>query len=115
MALTVATVQPHAGVDVWGSVRIARTRVTFDASYATGGESFNADLYLPNATVQAVEVIPRPVLGSPNTAYEVQYDHTNKKLLAFWVDTTVDGAPFAEVASTTDLSGLVVDIIIYGS
>ena len=43
---------------------------------------------------------------APNSGYVFEYDATNEKIKAFWVDTTTDGAPMAEVADETDLSGV---------
>lgn len=107
MALTVSA--PYPAADVWGTRHIAMVTATFDASYATGGEAFDPASYGIIGTPFAVLASVRP--GTDN-AYVVQYDRTNKKLMAFWVDTTVDGAPLQEVASTTDLSSLVVDLVI---
>lgn len=72
--------------------------IAFDSSYPTNGESITtiADKF---ATVYGV-------LVSPASGYTFEYDIANKKVKAFWVDTTVDGAALAEVANTTNLSAL---------
>lgn len=107
MALTVSA--PYPAADVWGARRVALVTATFDSSYATGGEAFDPASYGIVGTPFMVLAEPRP--GTADT-YVVRYDSANKKLMAFWVDTTVDGAALAEVASTTNLSALVVDVLV---
>jgi hypothetical protein len=107
MALSVSA--PYPAADVWGTRRVAIVTVTFDSSYATGGEAFDPASYGIAGKPAAVIVAPRPLTSS---GYVVQYDRVNAKLMVLWVDTTVDGAALAEVANTTNLSTLVVDVII---
>jgi hypothetical protein len=72
--------------------------VDFDASYPTGGEALTPnDFGLSKIEMMIIE---------PNGGYVFEYDATNSKIKAFWVDTTTDGAPLAEVVDTTDLSGV---------
>lgn len=111
MAVSVSTVTKGRSNDVWGTRQIGLFRVTFDSSYPTGGEAFDLKAYGFQGPAQAVFVAQR----DPNNAqYVVQYDHDAEKLVAFWVDTTVDGAALAEVANTTNLSTLVVDVLVIG-
>ena len=68
----------------------SRVLVDFDASYPTGGELFDADLFTRG---EQIEVRISPAFG-----YTFSYDATNKKILA-WVNG-------AQVANATDLSGV---------
>jgi hypothetical protein len=103
MALTVSTgVTNHEGIK-----RVWRGTVTFDASYATGGEAFVPENY-GFVTVDKVEV-------DPSVGYVPEYIASTDKILVRWVDTTTDGAPLAEVASTTDLSAVVFPVTIRGN
>ena len=47
--------------------------------------------------------------------YVFEWDNTNSKIKAFWVDTTTDGAPLAEVVNTTDLSAVAPYFVIVGN
>lgn len=98
MAVTVADViGPAPYLDRWMVVK----QVTFDNSYAgAGGEPLtHAQLGFRSAP-DYVKVSP------PTSGHVVAYDNAAEKLKAMWVDTTVDGAPLAEVAGTTDLSAV---------
>lgn len=107
MALTVnETVLPLP------NVRIAHAAVTFDSSYATGGEALAAsDLGLPYISFILTNVRPSDTGGVDG--FVVHYNRSTGKLQAYWVDTTTDGAALAEVANTTDLSGVVVDVLAF--
>lgn len=99
MALTVANANPELP-----NVRVAAARVTFDSSYPTGGEAISAaDLGL-NKIDFVVATAP---------GYVLNYLASTGKLLAYWVDTTVDGAAMAEVANTTDLSAVVANVLAF--
>lgn len=74
--------------------------ITFDNSYATGGEALTPAM-LGLGTVDFVSF-------STNGNFSVVWDRANNKLKAF----TAAGA---EVANATDLSTLVVDIFAVGS
>lgn len=94
MGLTVAVTSNQ----VVGARRQVVGTVAFDSSYPTGGEA------LTPATLGliAVDHINVPA----KSGYTFEYDYTNKKLLAYWVDTSVDGAAQAQVVDTTNLSTL---------
>lgn len=97
MALTVSLNRPS----VMGDLRVASGTITFDSSYPTDGEALTA----ATLGLQSLSVfLPTPAQDA-NGAVVVGYDHTNSKVKAYWVDTTVDGAEMAEVADTTNLSG----------
>lgn len=79
MALTVTKKLPNGQPDaIGGFTWFAVAAVTFDNSYATGGESLTAaDLgFQPNVTI--VQLTAHPASG-----FHFEYDYTNKKLKAF--------------------------------
>lgn len=120
MAVTVST-GTHAGRDGLNALAARYTsivRVTFDSSYPTGGEPFDPKKYV-GFTPAVVLVIPRYSSGATGAAGRVfEYDHTNKKIVAFQQkDPAAAGGAdiqLPEVANTTDLSGVVVDVVIIG-
>lgn len=86
--------------------------VAFDDSYPTGGEAFNAESQTGFRDVEQVWIAPK-------NGYTFQYVDSataaNRKIKAYWVDTSVDGAAQAEVADTTDLSGVTgVQVMVWG-
>lgn len=95
MALTVTEVTRNVGP---GNRKEVIATVAFDSSYPTGGESLAPSLL----GFQAFDFVSFTNTGG----YVFEFDHTNSKVLAYWVDTTTDGAPLAQVANTTDLSGV---------
>jgi len=88
--------------EVPGTRREVRGTITFDSSYATGGEAVTlTQLGLTRLDWLSVETTDGHVPawdGSTSTP----------KVKLFWVDTTTDGAPLAEVPSTTNVSTVVV-------
>ena len=85
------------GHGVAGDVFIRRGTVNL-GTYATGGIAITrSDL---SFAVSVVDLDVRPTDG-----YVFTWDKTGGKILAYWVDTSVDGAPMAEVPDSTDLSG----------
>ena len=80
--------------------------VTFDSSYPTGGESF-APADIGFIVFDRVEV-------DSTDGFVFEYDAANEKIIAYWVDTTTDGAAMAEVAAATDLSAAVANVTVYG-
>ena len=88
--------------EVPGTRREVRGTITFDSSYATGGEAVTlTQLGLTRLDWLSVNTTDGHVPawdGSTSTP----------KVKLFWVDTTTDGAPLAEVPSTTDVSAVVV-------
>jgi len=112
MAVTVSTgvTKGRAGPNALGARPTAVYSITFDSSYPTNGEAVNLAA-LCGFTPAFVFFSQRaPLTGG----YHFVWDRTNKKILVFWVDTTVDGAAMAEVANTTNLSTLVVDVLLVG-
>ena len=88
--------------EVPGTRREVRGTITFDASYPTGGEAVTLTQLgltrLDWLTVNTTDGHVPAWDGSTSTP----------KVKLFWVDTTTDGAPLAEVPSTTDVSAVVV-------
>jgi len=118
MGLTVTQSKRNS---VAGSKVTAFVTVAFDDNYPTGGELFDATSYIKNP--DSVLITNDAALG-----YIVRYDATNKKLKAFesgnatmdqtpTADLTLNilQSPLAEVADTTDLAALTVDLVISGS
>lgn len=83
-----------------GSGEIKIGKVTFDASYPTGGYSFTVPLRYPYMVIAS------------GGGYIYEWDRTNKKLkvLYFDYDAAADGAA-VEVPNGTDLSGVTADFI----
>lgn len=74
------------------------TTIAFDSSYPQNGEPLTAnDIGMDQ--IDSIRI-------DPKNGYTFEYDYTNAKVKAFWVDTTVDGAPQAEVTDTTDLQAV---------
>lgn len=103
MALTVTTNKPILS----GSVRQVSGTITFDSSYATGGEA----LPLSSLGMYAlVEFEAQNASSSATNAYVVSWDRsqTSPKLKAFQGDNAnAAAAPLIEVPNTTNLASLV--------
>lgn len=104
--MTVAVTQvgtPH----VMGDLQVRIAELAFDSSYPTGGESVTPAMFGLN-TIDFL-------LAEPAGGYTFEYVHATSLLIARWVDTTVDGAPQAQVADTTNLSGVTgIRVIAFG-
>lgn len=86
--------------------------VDFDSSYATGGEAFNAESEAGFSDIVQVWVAPK---NGFTFEYVDSATAANRKIKAFWVDTTTDGAAQVEVTSTTNLSTVTgVPVIVFG-
>lgn len=79
-------------------LKIVTGTVAFDASYPTGGEAAT------DISGHFTEVLG--VMLAPTAGYTFSYDKATNKVLAYWVDTSVDGAAQAQVADTTDLAAV---------
>lgn len=102
MALTVAKISGVSTDFVEGNKKVRVRTVTFDSSYATGGEALTAsDFGLRVLT----EVRPHGAFRTTDatSAVTVSYDHTNAKLVAYWGNAG-SASVLPEVTSTTDLS-----------
>lgn len=103
---------PAATDDVWGRLRVRIGAVTFDASYPTGGEALAAGDF---GLAEFVSVVPLPRPTGAASKRVVQWDPAAEKLVALQGDNdgVADGA-LVEVPNATDLSTLVVDVIVLG-
>lgn len=106
MALTVSA--PSSKRTTFGRFHAQIGTVTFDSSYATGGETLNAHSFDMS---EILFVIPVPVAAG----YVVVPDSGHTVLQAFYGDNNnaSDGA-LIEVPNATDLSTLVVDVVVIG-
>ena len=95
MALTV----DNAVKTVFGNKRVRVHDVDFDSSYPTGGESLTAS----DLGLNKVEFL----IAESKSGYTFEYDYTNSKLLAYYVDNNAaaDSAQI-QVPNTTDLSSV---------
>lgn len=102
MALTVSVVNTN----IEGARKAVTADITFDSSYATGGEAISlGDLGLTAADFFGI---------LPSAGYVPEYIASSGKIKVYWVDTSTDGAAMAEVASTTDLSAVTFRARVYG-
>lgn len=108
MALTVSA--PYTSLDVFGTRRVAMVTVTFDSSYAVGGEAFDPNLYGIVGVPFGVFISVRPFAA--DASYVVQYDKTNEKLMVFEQSDSDNNVPLSEVETTVDLSALICDLLI---
>lgn len=106
---TVATlIDPPALSHVPGSLKHSVTEVTITGdTYNTGG----FDLTPAQLGLTSVYFVSIPVVDG----FSFAYDYENEKVLAYWVDTTTDGAKQAEVAdSNTALDGVAIRVFAIG-
>lgn len=94
----IAGTRPMYAASGGRALKVVTGTIAFDSSYPTGGEATTA------ISGHFTELLG--VLFEHEDGYTFKYDYTNNKILAYWVDTSVDGAAQAEVADTTDLSGV---------
>lgn len=103
MALTVTSIDKTKA----GRLRLNIVKVTFDSSYPTGGEALTAAQLGLN---KVVHVAPAPASG-----YVGEYDLTNSKLKAYYGDNNnASDGPLIEVPNTTDLSAVVMYLVVIG-
>ena len=87
-----------------GSMKTVHLEITPDTGWLAAGEALDLTGYVP--------IIESVTLDGGSTGYVWQYDHTNKKLLAFEAGT--DGAALDAVADATNLSTHTVRITVSG-
>lgn len=88
--------------DVVGSRRRVAGSLTFDNSYPTGGESYDASIF-GLSLLDEVFVAAFPAAGAKLVAHDV----TNKKVKVFTAIST-------EAAASSDQSTVVVDVMAFG-
>lgn len=109
MAVTVSDVK----VVIDAQVRVRFATVTLDSSYASGGEALTASDF---GLYDILAVFPA---GGANTA--VWYDSANKKLLTYKTNTstntntTITDIGLLAVPTGTDLSGIVIQVLVIGN
>lgn len=107
MALTIANTHPQAQALSFGGLNGRLVTVTFDSSYASGGESLTpSDVGMS----EFLAVIPLPDANALEGNIPV-YDYTAQKLMVLGSGTT--GAVLDE-AGADDLSTLVVRVLCLG-
>lgn len=109
MALEISNID-YRSEDVWGSAKVRLVEVTFDASYATGGESLAA------GDVALAEIIGVTPIAGP-AGYVISYDPTNETLVVYGVQQDADAAVTDELDeedAAADLSGLTVRLLVIG-
>lgn len=104
-----ASVSIVTGPEVPGNRKFVTATVTFDSSYATGGEAIS----LTSLGLNRLDFM----WAVTQDGFVPSWDgsSTAPKVKLFWVDTTTDGAALAEVPSTTDVSAVVVRIFAFGA
>ena len=107
-----ASVSIVTGPEVPGNRKFVTANVTFDSSYATGGEAISASsLGLTRLDFMWV---------SPSDGYVAQWDGslTTPKIKLFGTNKDVVGVttgPLTEVASAVDVSSVVVQVFAFGA
>lgn len=106
MALTVSA--PAQRADVFGRHRVQFATVTFDSSYATGGEALDPHAF---GLTEIFYVLPVAVANG----YLVRPNATHSTLMVFQGDNTnAAAAPAVEVANATNLSTVKADVMVVG-
>lgn len=104
-----ASVSITTGPEVQGSRKETVGVITFDSSYATGGEAVTlAQLGLSRLDYLIVTAVNGNIPAWDGST-------SSPKIKLFWVDTTTDGAPMAEVVSTTDVSSTTARFLAIGA
>ena len=97
------------GPEVPGSRMEVTGVITFDSSYVTGGEAVTlAQLGLSRLDYLIVTAVNGNIPAWDGST-------SSPKIKLFWVDTTTDGAPMAEVVSTTDVSSTTARFLAIGA
>jgi hypothetical protein len=120
MALTVATgdgITKGRSVELWGTRRVSVFRVTLDTSYPSNGYAFDPKAFGHQGKVADVLIFPRFSSGATGAAGRIfQYDHTNKKILAFQQkDPAAAGGAdiqLPEVGNATSLAAVVLTVLV---
>lgn len=114
MALTIDTeLHPQVPSIAIGQLKAKLVSVTFDSSYALGGESFTPALV---GMSEFVLVMPF-VDANADLPYAVHYDYTAQTLMVYGVEQDADAAttePFDEENSAANLAALVVRVLCLG-
>lgn len=109
MALTLQNVDTRSD-DTWGRQRVRIVTVTFDSSYATGGE----DLTPANVGLAEIAFVDTSPDSASAAGYIAQYNYSTKKLQLFVEEAVAAGGPLVELANATDVSTVKVRCLIIG-
>lgn len=107
MALTVSNPLDPPGPIPFGDRFMTLRNVVPDSAWLAVGEALTYSQLGFSKAPDWVEV--QPLAG-----YVFAYDIANQVLLAYWVDTSTDGAAMAAVVDNTNLSGLTIVVKAYG-
>jgi len=106
MALTFSRDTPRGGMPV-GNMKLVIGRVTFDASYPTGGEAYTPSLF---GLQKIIRLVPFPANG-----YVPEDDKANQKIKMYYADyDAVADAALIEVANATNLSAVTITVMVWG-
>jgi hypothetical protein len=106
MVLTVGTPEgAPTETGVPGNLKYRIVKITFDSSYAAGGEALTA-------TTLGFETVALVIAQAEDSGYVAQYDYTNSKLALY--EAGADAAALDEVAATTDVSAVIVRCLVLG-
>ena len=84
--------------------------VTFDSSYPTGGESLTAAI-----VAQGFNSVTAAFPQASTNGYVGVYNTSTSKLMAFQTNSDYSGdTPLIEVANTSDLSTVSMDVLVFG-
>ena len=118
MALSISTSSSGAEFPkgVPGNLQYRIVEVTFDSSYATGGESLTAD-DIGLDKIEFVSIGNVEDASGTDVAFFALYDYSNSKIKVYNGDasnTSTDLTSTIEVANAADLSNVSVRIMVYG-
>lgn len=88
-------------------IRVKKAVLTFDDSYPSGGEVITLSEI-------GFEYIYGAVCIAGCGGYTFELVPSTHAMKVYWVDTTTDGAPQAEVTATTNLSTLAPTFLFFG-
>jgi hypothetical protein len=93
-------------INFGGGLLFVHGTITMDSVYPTGGEAVTPGQFKGGA-------IRRLMLSASTTGIVPAFNASTSKVMAFWVDTSTDGAALAEVTASTDLATTVFPFTAY--
>ena len=93
-------------INFGGGMLFVTGTITLDSNYPTGGAAVTAGQFKGGSFAQLL-------LSASTTGIVPAFNASAKKVMAFWVDTTTDGAALAEVTAPTDLATTVFPFVAY--
>lgn len=111
MAVTVTFAKDTNGKQRVGRQHVVEGRLTLSGTYVTGGFAVSKSTFGLN-TLESLRVTA-PFEGT--AAYAARWDSANGNVMLYQGDNDNAGdAPFVEVANTTDVSGVLLDVTAKG-